>query len=240
MAYRKPTLTETYSELRLTQGSLTEARFFELVPKVKEKGFTEIEFAAVGLSLEIKEGRPFPREQQRVRCWKPGRTQLVQVGEDLLVINLTGQYPGWDAFLSLFHQGREALSEGLPDVEVDSLSLVTIDKFLVEKDAFSASSHLNVGGPIIPGWYSNTPESLDINLGKGLLAVDGRNRQVNINVKAGSDPVSVTIRSQFVDKLPPGSDLNEVLERLHKESNATFESLITDRLRSEIMGGAKS
>ena len=238
MAYKKPTLTETYAEVHLPQGVLTEARYFDVVPKLKDLGFTEVEFAPAGFSVQIKQGRPFPREQQRVRCWKPGRTQLVQVGEDLLVVNLTGDYPGWDAFRKLFRQSIGALTSGLGRFEVESLNLATLDTLKVAKDGFIAQQYLDTGGSIVPKWYSRATQSFDMDLGIGLLEVDGRNRQVHVNVRAAEDPVVISIRCEFHDKVS-GGDLDVLLSSLHDESNAAFEALITDHVRNVVMGGRK-
>ena len=80
MGYKKPTLAEVFAEVHLQDGSLTESRFFEVVPRLKERGFTEVEFASAGLSVEFKPGQvPSPREKQRIRCWKPGKRELAQV-----------------------------------------------------------------------------------------------------------------------------------------------------------------
>jgi len=237
VAYKKPTLTETWAEVHLSTGSLTEARFFEVVPRLKELGFVDIEFATVGLSLEIGQGAPIPREKQRVRCWKPGRKELVQVGEDLLISNLTGDYPGWDAFVALFTRSLGALQDGLGTPDIRSLNLLTKDDFKVKKAGFLVSDYLNVGGPVVPRWYEGCNESLDLDMGYGLLETDGRNRQIHVTVHAAKDPIAVTIRANFHDRVEEGVDLLGMLERLHSESNATFESLITPRLRDEVMEG---
>src|SRR5438034_1011205 len=103
--YKNPTLVETFTELHLEPGTLTEARFFDVVPKLKELGFTEVEFATGGLKLDLTPGRTgMPRETQRVRSWRPGRRELAQVAEDLFVVNLTGEYPGWGGFTRLFNE----------------------------------------------------------------------------------------------------------------------------------------
>jgi uncharacterized protein (TIGR04255 family) len=239
VAYKKPTLTETYAEIHLPQGVLTEARYFDVVPRLKALGFTEIEFATTGISLQVRQGRPFPREQQRVRCWKPDRTQLVQVGEDLLIVNLTGDYPGWDAFMALFDQSIRAVKSGLGDFQVESLNLATLDTLKVSKEGFSARKYLNVEGMIVPKWYGETSESFDIDLGRGLLDINGHNRQVHVNVRAAEDPVTVSIRCEFHDKVRGTSDLTVLLIKLHDESNAIFEALITDHVRNVVMGGRK-
>lgn len=237
VAYRKPTLVETHAELHLVGETLSEARFFDVVPELKKLGFTDIELTTVGFSLDIRQGRPSSRDNQRVLCWKPGRKELVQVGEDVLVANLTGDYPGWDAFVRLFAEAREALVRGLGQINAISLNLGAVDQFDVERAGFGISDYLDVGGSIVPKWYAGCGESLDLDMGRGMLDQDGHNRQVHVNVRAGSDPVRVSFRTQFHDRVQPGVDLGVLLSRLHEESNATFEAMITDRIRNGIMGG---
>jgi len=162
---------------------------------------------------------------------------LVQVGEDLLAVNLTGEYPGWDAFLRLFNTGRRALEAGLGEFQLRSLNFATIDRFEVAREGFSVSDYLDVGGRVMPKWYADCSESLDLSIGRGLLEPDGRNRQVQVKVQAATDPVKVMLQARFHDLVQEGEDLQKMLARLHKESTDTFESLITDRLRNEVMGG---
>jgi len=240
VAYRKPTLVETHAELHLSQGSLSEARFFDIVPELKKLGFTDIELSTAGLSLDITQGRPSTREMQQVRCWRPGRKELVQLRADVLVANLTGDYPGWDAFVRLFAEARSALEAGMARPVVTSLNLGALDQFEVSRDGFSISGYLNVGGPIIPTWYAGCTASLDLDMGRGLLDQDGYNRQVHMAIRSGGDPVKIVFRSQFHDRVQAGADLVALLARLHDESNSTFEALITDRVRNEIMGGRKA
>jgi uncharacterized protein (TIGR04255 family) len=238
VGYRNPTLIETYAELHLAPGSLNEAAYFKVVPKLTEAGFTEVELSTAGVSFEARPGRRvFPREQKRVRCWKPDRTELVQVGEDLLVVNLPGAYPGWDPFVTLFGKGLRALEAGLGQVKIQSLNLMTVDQFKVPQIGFNLSQYVNVGGPMIPAWYDRTTQSLDISLGRGLLEHDGKNRQLAVAVRAAEDPVTIEFRAAFHDVLSPESDLGGALEVLHNESNDMFESIITDRTRNEVMGG---
>ncbi len=229
MGYKKPTLSETLAEINLEPGLLTEARFFDVVPRLQALGFSEIEFATAGISFESQPGRiGFPKEKQRVRCWRPGRTELAQVSEDLLVMNLTGDYPGWDRFIRL---------DGLGDARVKSINLQTIDRFQVPREGFAVSEYLNASGQVIPKWYVGSRESIDMTLGRGFLQLDGKNRLVAIVVRTMADPVTVQIQAMFHDAVGEDENLRQLLERLHNESNETFELLLTDRTRKEVMGG---
>jgi uncharacterized protein (TIGR04255 family) len=240
LGYKNPTLVEIYSEIYLEPGSLTEARFFDVVPKLKDAGFSEIEMGTAGLSLEFQAGQGLrPKEKPRVRCWKPGKRELAQVGEDLLVVNLMGDYPGWSSFLQLFTQVCDAVRKGLGTVPARSLSLRTIDRFTVPKSDFLVGDYLQVGGPLIPSWYKNSRESIDVTVGKGFLPHDGRNRVIAVAVRTIAEPVMIEMQAAFHNTVSANDDLKNLLETLHAESNETFESLITDRTRNAIMGGQK-
>jgi uncharacterized protein (TIGR04255 family) len=240
LGYKNPTLVEIYSEIYLEPGSLTEARFFDVVPKLKDAGFSEIEMGTAGLSLEFQAGHGLrSKEKPRVRCWKPGKRELAQVGEDLLVVNLMGDYPGWNSFLQLFTQVCDAVRKGLGTVPASSLSLRTMDRFTVPKNGFLVGDYLQVGGPLVPSWYKDSRESMDVTVGKGFLPHDGRNRVISVAVRTIAEPVMIETQAAFHNTVSANDDLKNVLETLHSESNETFESLITNRTRNVIMGGLK-
>lgn len=239
MGYRKPTLVETYSELYLAADTLTESRFFDVVPALKAAGFTEVELGPGGIQLP-GEGSIFPRETQRVRCWKPSRTELVQIGQDQVILNLRGEYPGWDAFLRLFDEGYNAVNDSLGEISVRSLNLHTIDRFEAPREGFEISRYLDPRGGILPSWFEGCSESLDLDMGRGLLDPDGYNKQVHVKVQAATDPVRVQIRCNFHNEVETSSDLLDVLEHLHVDSTETFEALITDYLRNAVMEGQDS
>jgi hypothetical protein len=240
VGYKSPTLLEIYSEIYLEPGSLTEARFFDLVPKLKDAGFSEIEMATAGFSLEFQPGQGLqPKERPRIRCWKPGRREMAQVGEDLIVVNLMGQYPGWDSFKGLFTEACHAVESGLGAVPASSISLKTIDRFTVAREGFRVEDYLQVGGSLIPSWYKDCQESMDVTVGRGFLQHDGRNRVIVIAVRTFADPVTIEMQGGFHNTVTNRADLRQVLDALHEESNETFESLITGRTRKQIMGGLK-
>jgi hypothetical protein len=135
-------------------------------------------------------------------------------------------------------EARDAFQAGMGALPVKSLNLRTIDRFSVPRERFRARDYLQVGGLLIPKWYQDSRESLDIDLGKGFLQHDSRNRNVIVRIRSFSDPATVEILAAFHDEVS-NRDLTRLLEALHTESNDTFEALVTDRTRSEIMGGPK-
>jgi hypothetical protein len=117
------------------------------------------------------------------------------------------------------------------------MTLGAIDQFELPRAGYSMSTVLNVGGTIVPQWYADSTESVDLDMGRGLLDRDGHNRQVHINALVGSDLVKITLRTQLSVRIAGMSAVPDALARLHDESNATFEAMITDYVRNKIMGG---
>lgn len=241
MAYKKPVLTEILVEAHLRSASLEQSAFFEIVPALKSLGFTDVELSEAGYTIEIdpSDDEPKPRAKPRVRCWRPDRQALIQVSEDLVVTNLTGPYPGWDHFRQLFQMAGEAVERSLSSVAYESLRLIAIDKFEVPRDGFTLGKYLQAGGKFIPHWYADADEPLDITLGRGFLQQQGKNRIIKIKVRTQDAVATVLMQSYFHNRLSPDADVLAVLEELHDESTSTFEALITDTLRIDVMGGVK-
>ena len=241
MSYADPTLVELYAELHLLSGTLKPSAFFGTVPFLQEHGFGDVEMAEGGLfRLDPSDKSLQPATHPRVRCWNEERTALVQIGEDLLVANIVGDYPGWNPFLEHLTVARDALRSGLgEDPSIASLSLNYIDRFYVPTEGYTLGKYLACDGTFVPSWYADATETLDITLGRGLLKKEGFNRQVRVKVRfrEEEDDIQVEFRTNLHDSLD-GNDVDSVLERLHSESNEIFEALITDTTREQVMGGS--
>jgi uncharacterized protein (TIGR04255 family) len=236
MSYNKPILTEIFSELYLEQSTLSPSLFFELVPALKKCGFTQIEFAEAANLQSTQFGRQLTRVP-RVRCWSDDRRRLVQLSPDLVVANQVGEYLGWQAFRELFSSVKSVLqSQSL--LRVRSLSLNTTDQLKVPATGFVLGAYLECGGTMIPSWFKQASGPADIIYGKGDVATDGFNRQLQLSVQRNSSEMLLRAQLIFHDRVSAPDDLESKLEGLHQESNQSFESLITDRVR-HLMGGTK-
>ena len=231
MGYKKPTIIEIYIECFLAPSTLTVSRFFEIVPALKEKGFTDIE-----LQPSFQVGIGEPNLQPRIRCWSEGRKKLVQISEDNLIVNLVGEYPGWPAFTELLESAVSVVASRIGEFAIASMNLHTIDRFSVPVESYALERYVDCGGKIVPEWYKGSREALDITLGRGLVKEDTWNRQINVKVRR-REPVVIEFRVGLHNVIGSGKSWKHVLETLHDESNEIFESLVTDTTRNEIMGG---
>lgn len=246
MIYKNPILKEILIKVFFEKGCLSEADIFDIVPKAKENGLSLVEIGQgveIGLSgekVDNKEGILMPRERiliPRIKCWNPEKTLLLQLSSDIIITNQVGEYIGWSEFEKFFFVNLDIVNQIIENAKYKSVLLQTNDSFSVEKEGFFLGQYLNCGGNKVPEWYKNSNEAADITLGRGFLEEDSRNRQINIVIRKQKDSFSIKIDSKFHDKLTMASKLNEVVETLHLESSASFESMITDKTRNEVMGG---
>jgi uncharacterized protein (TIGR04255 family) len=238
MGYKNPTLTEIYAELHLESGTLSEKSFMALSRELAAQGLDDQEFMHTAVAVnQDKEGEPEAKIVARIRCWDRERTKLVQFSPDALYVNLIGEYPGWDAFFEHLRIAYEALKKALKtSIKFAQVDLVTIDTWKVDRTGFTIGQYLNCGGVFVPQWYSGVEVSSDITLGQGFHQKDGFNKKINIAVRALDNEVQFKIVASFGGNCQQG-ELNDLMNQLHKESLQCFESLITDKVRNEIMGG---
>lgn len=239
--YNNPIILELLAEIHFPAGSLSPDKFFSIVPSLKEQGLSRVELANLS-QLSISPGQPVSAQSMsvpRVKCWDSANQKLVQLGPDLMVVNLIGKYPGWKAFQDLFGTAIDAVEKAQIGRAPDSISLTTIDRFEVNKKDFTLDQYVNCGGPTVPAMYKDSRHAVDVILGHGNLKMDHFNRQFKLKVSHKIDKMEIIVESVFHDLLKNTDDIDVVLERLHEESNSSFESWITIKTREEVMGGLK-
>ncbi len=240
MGYRRPLLIEIYSEVHLAPGFMTQERFFDLVPKLKDLGLGSIELtqmsAIVPMQSQGQAVQLAPVVIPRVKCWSNDRKKLIQLSPDIIILNHVGDYLGWSNFQQFFDASCKVAANVLGSLPVVALSLNTIDKLTAPSKDFAFDHYFNCRGAIIPEWFSGVRALCDLSIGKGFFPNDKFNRQVQIQVRNSGDNTTVQILSIFLDGLSGNENIADVMQRLHAESNASFEKLVTDKTRA-IMGG---
>jgi uncharacterized protein (TIGR04255 family) len=234
MSYKNPILTEILVELYLQAGCLPESKMIEVVDSMKKEGLSEIEFAQSISNPDEDVAKIVPR----IRCWDKDKIKLVQVSPDLIVVNQLKTYLGWSFLEDLVKKCIKTLTSINKEIKFKSISLNTIDRFSVSVEGFKLEDWLECNGKILPVWFKGTKEAADITLGRGFLKTDNKNRQILVQTRPKGPVIEVQLHSVFHDMILT-KKAEEVLGVLHEESNATFEMLITDRVRKEIMGGEK-
>lgn len=237
MSYINPSLVEIYSDISLKENISDESIFFEIVPKLKDKGFTTIEINHVDKIMNTEKGKAL-ETIPKVMCWNKEKTKLIQLSNDLIVFNQVGNYLGWDNFKELYKDNLELIKD-YSKSSYSSISLNTIDVFKIEKDKYLLNDYFDCEGGVIPLWYKGSTEAIDIKLGKGLLNVDNFNKSTYLKVRINKEFAEIHLHTKLQNIISNGRDNSVIdeLEKLHDESNDVFESIITDKTRSELLGG---
>ena len=241
--YAKPPLVEIYAEFFLAKGTLPAENLFDTAAKVKASGLPKIEISQQ-FDIDLAQS-PQPTAlvpTPKIKCWSEDRTRLVQVAPDLIAVNLVSpesSYPGWEDFRAFIQKIVDATISTFPSSGMKSVSLNTIDKFLFPRKDFVLAKYFNVGGSVVPAWYRDAREACDIDMGWGLLEKDGFNRQMHIKVRPSIETAEIYVNSTFHVSCATRDLISGVLESLHDQSRTSFEGLLTDVTRKEVMGGHK-
>lgn len=240
MTYRKPILREIIAEVTLTPTSLQQSHFLALGQKLGTIGLSDVRFGQVEtLTINAAAHAIEAQAAPRIQCWSSDQRRVVQFSPDQFSANLVGEYLGWAAFTDLLRGALKAVGDTVGILRVEQVALITLDEMSVPRKDFTVGSYLECGGERIPSWFRSTKEACDLSLGKGILQVDGFNRVVRVVVRPEGENVRVRMESQFRNRVGPSGDVVSTIEELHKESNASFESMITNRTRNEVMGGVQ-
>ena len=246
MSYKKPILNEIYIELHLEKNNFRQNDFFTIVPMLNDLGFIDIEMKSVSTfsvpqkkqSINIDPAQELDHLLiPRVMCFNEKKTQLVQLSPDLIIVNNLTEYLGWKNFKSLFQDINKLFSKTLESFKTKEISLVTTDSFTVDKNEYKLNKYLVCGGDKIPSWYKDSQEAIDIILGRYFLPTDNKNRQIKLSIRPQIDNVLINFKSVFHNVINENTNIIKILEKLHEESTNSFESIITDYTRENIMGG---
>lgn len=233
LGYKHPLLLEIFSELRFAQGTLPHGRVIEMVSALGKKVPGSVEFG----QLLVPGGPQPPNIAPTVRHWSDDRKVLFQFSQDLVVLNQVQQYKGWDAFLVLFRTLRGVLEDAFgKQLPVSSLSLNTIDRLEIRQTEFRLGEYLNCDGTLIPSCYSDAQEPFDIVMGRGVVAVNGRNRQIRLAGRREQAVFAVQMEVHLERSVASASAMAATLEELHTESTDLFESMITAKTRAFMEG----
>jgi len=229
------------AEIYLEEGTLPQAAFMSLGHALTQAGFPDVEFGQVE-SIKLT---PLPQlsEHQavpRVRMWNTDRNKLIQYSPDEFYINLIGPYLGWTAFSDLRATAEKAVRDAVGKaLQFRQVALIALDAITVSTDGFQLGRYLNCGGQFIPKWYQSTTEAADISLGHGMIDANRFNQAFQISVRPQATEVTIEMQSSFRTAISMDRSLTEILESLHEESIKTFEEMITDTTRNEVMGGQR-
>jgi uncharacterized protein (TIGR04255 family) len=237
MAYKKPPLVELYVEVRFKPGTLSQANIIAIIPELSQLGIGDVNIGQSPLLNQTQIGYPQFSMVPRIRCLDKTKTRIVQFSPDLAIVDLVGDYPGWDTFEGFVSQVVGLISKIHPGAIIDSLNLVAKDAFSVAFDGFTIGRYLDCNGEVIPKLYSDIKSASDLMLGYGFFPIDGSNSQAKIAVRINKETVAITFETYCLKKL--AETVIGTLRILHDELNRRFEAMITQETRNNVFGGLK-
>jgi len=240
--YKQPILIEILAEFHVGQDALDTRKFLDLVSKVSKKAGGDVEFEtrfgteSAAVSPAELSARPW------VKIWWPNRDRLAQLTPGIVIANLVGTYPGSAAFKEHASDLLAMSAEVLEPVRCRSVRFQTVDQFDVPALGFRLGSYLAAKDGRLPTVFLDTTSTAHLSVGDGLLALEGWNRSLTVRVRRlpDSKTMRVLVESIFHEQRAETESPYQLMERLRRKSVLSFESLITDLLRVDVMGGHRS
>lgn len=240
--YKQPILIEILAEFHVGLDSLDTRKFLDLVSKVSKKAGGDLEFEtrfgteSAAVSPAELSARPW------AKIWWPNRDRRAQLTQGIVIANLVGTYPGSAAFQEHASDLLAMSAEVLGPVRCRSVRFQTVDQFDVPARESRLGSYLTAEDGRLPTAFLDTSSTADISVGDGLLAWEGWNRSLTVRVRRlpDSKTMRVLLESIFHEQRAESEPPYELMERLRRKSVLSFESLITDLLRVDVMGGPRS
>ncbi len=226
MSYNKPILNEIYLEVYY-KNKMT---ISEMINKtiLFNKNFPNIKNAQV---REVNQISVKLENTTRLRCWSEDKNKLIQFFENRMAYNCINIYEGWSQFV----KDLDFIIETAKLTDITYMTLCYIDKFTVNKDDFDFEKFFTCCD-YIPNYFNNSPISIDLILGKGILGKDDTNKQFHLKINEKDNNVEINIRTVTSIK----SRYNrEYLDKMHEYCIEVFENIITNHIRENIMEGRK-
>lgn len=180
----------------------------------------------------------------RMRLWKNGKKELVQLFENRFAYNYIPhkhsddeEYLGWEYFLGEAEKYYNELAK-IPDIKVDKLSLSYInEKIDIMDNDFIMSKYFVCDGNYIPKYVENSVVSTDVIIGMGDYSKD-ENTQIKIGVNKMND-TTIALKTQITITTAPNKGKNTIasLDDLHTECREMFNAIFTKHVKDEVMGG---
>lgn len=236
MSYKKPILSEIYCEAFFKRPIDTTIQW-NIISALKESSnIIEIDPDIINPGLE-------PNMRVRIRLWKDGKRELLQVYYNRIAFNFIPKdstvYEGWESFLEKSMKYINAISSSYSDYCWENVGLSYIDKISgICKDGFKLGKYINCNGDTIPRIFEDTSVATDIIIGQGNKALED-NKQLKLKLQKSGDKYDILINTSFYTLLKCSNSIYNELNKLHDKCIEIFEKIITDYVRNVIMEGVK-
>jgi len=235
--YKKPPIAEAVSEFQFRGASEWDWTILGLVyqeikgefPKKRQEKAFEINIAPQEGKIERSVGGSLSKMQ----FLREDGTAMVQVGPDLLGINVLPPYPGWEAFKALIHRQFDVYCRIAHPIGFKRIGLRFINKIVFPSKEIETTDYFH--------YYPRLPGELEQRHGPFAMRVfhtyeeerDVLNLQIG-NLKPEDGNLIVALDLDYYLAQPDKLELSKGLEWVsaaHEKIENMFEACITDRTR---------
>ena len=173
-----------------------------------------------------------PLSSDRIQFLRADDSALVQLGPDLLAVNVLPPYPGWDSFKRLILGALESYSEVARPANLKSMALRYINRVRVPALRFEIDDYLRFS-PRVP---SELPQTF-VGWGQNVSIPLGASEVLRITAGSEDAEAKATHLSFLLDieVVALGGGLRGVpdsIERAHEMIGTAFEKCITEKSRA--------
>lgn len=235
--YKKPPIAEAVCEFQFRGASDWDWTILGLVyqeikaefpQKRQEKAF-EINIAPQEGKVEKSVGGSLSKMQ----FLREDGSAMVQVGPDLLAINVLSPYPGWETFEPLIRRQFEVYNKIAQPIGFKRIGLRFINRIVFPTKGIEVTDYFH--------YYPRLPETLEQKHGPFTMRVlrmyegerDALNMQMG-NLKPEGENLAIALDLDYYLVHPDKVELSKGLEWVsaaHDKIETTFEACITDNTR---------
>lgn len=236
--YKRPPIAEAICEFQFLGASEWDWTILGLVyqeikaefpQKRQEKAF-EINIAPQVGKIEKSVGGSLSKMQ----FLRENGSAMVQVGPDLLAINVLPPYPGWEAFEALIRRQFEVYNKIAHSIGFKRIGLRFVNKIVFPTKGIETTDYFH--------YYPRLPEKLEQMHGPFAMRVlhmyEGERDTLNLQIgslKPEGENLAIALDLDYYLAQPDKLELSKGLEWVsvaHDRIETLFEACITDRARS--------
>jgi uncharacterized protein (TIGR04255 family) len=236
--YRKSPITEAVCEFQFRGSSEWDWTVLGLVYQEIKTEFPN-KRQEVGFEINVapqqgKVERSVGGSLSKMQFLREDGSAMVQLGPDLLAINVLAPYPSWDAFEALIRRQFEVYNRIAHPVGFKRIGLRYINRIVIPSKNIETTDYLC--------YYPQLPKTLEQAHGPFAMRVmhpyEGERDILNLqiaNVQAEDENYAIALDLDYYLTQPDKVELNKAVEWVtvaHETIETVFEACITDKTRN--------
>jgi uncharacterized protein (TIGR04255 family) len=235
--YRKPPVSQVVCEFQFVGASAWDWTVLGLIYQKISDRFPE-KRQEQGFQIRIAPGeqkveQTLPSTLTKMQFLNDSKSTMVQIGPDLLAVNIMTAYPGWESFRNLIQEQFGIYREIAHPVSFKRIGLRYINRFEFSQNRIETTDYFN--------YYPKLPPSLEQTHGPFSMQVlhtyDDERDTLNLRIGTEVPPtpnVVIILDLDYVLMDVARVKLDEAeswIDQAHDRIESMFEACITDKAR---------